>query len=188
MAPATVAFAIVPRHLLIAALLARHLSSRSLEHIALGSIIGEGAFGKVYLGQDRRTGRLLAVKQLRVAADEVEGGSEAVSNALAEAEAEIGILTTCVHRNIVRCLGSERTAGPAGPGPNAGGFFLHIFMEYVSGGSVASLIGKVGPLGEAVVRVRRPRCWKKKGGRGAVVLCGCLRGESCSVLVLAIGR
>jgi serine/threonine protein kinase len=50
-------------------------------------------------------------------------------------EAEVAVLRTLRHRNIVRYLGTERTEDA-----------FNIFLEYVPGGSIASLIDKFGPL------------------------------------------
>jgi mitogen-activated protein kinase kinase kinase ANP1 len=56
-------------------------------------------------------------------------------------EAEVAVLRQLDHPNIVRYLGTERSADT-----------LNIFLEYVPGGSIASLIEKFGPLAEQVVR------------------------------------
>lgn len=47
------------------------------------------------------------------------------------------------HDNIVRYLGTDRSPGEP----------LSIFLEYVPGGSVRSLLDRFGPFEEAVIRV-----------------------------------
>ena len=96
-------------------------------------IIGQGAFGIVYLGLDVDTGGLLAVKQMAI--------EEVSARELSNLENEINLLKTLEHPNIVRYLGTEVTV-----------HFLTIFLEYVPGGSVKSLIEKFGALEEPVSR------------------------------------
>ncbi len=60
----------------------------------------------------------------------------------AELEGEVRLLRRLSHPNIVRYIGTERT--PAA---------IHIFLEYVPGGSIASLLAKFGSFAESVVRV-----------------------------------
>jgi serine/threonine protein kinase len=45
------------------------------------------------------------------------------------------------HPNIVRYLGTQRDDE-----------FLNIFLEYVPGGSIASLLSKFGPFNERIIR------------------------------------
>lgn len=105
-----------------------------------GELIGEGAFGSVYSGLDNDTGRLMAVKQVRVPRAAAVKGKVAVH--LSGLEADINVLRRLKHPNIVRYLGSERQDD-----------FIHIFLEFVPGGSIAQLLTRFGALCEAVVRV-----------------------------------
>jgi serine/threonine protein kinase/WD40 repeat protein len=98
-----------------------------------GEILGQGAFGVVYLGLNIDTGELMAVKQIAV---------EEVSNReLSSLQNEINLLRTLRHPNIVRYIGTEVT-------PSA----LSILLEYVPGGSLKALIDKFGKLEENVAR------------------------------------
>ena len=58
----------------------------------------------------------------------------------------------CRNEHIVQYIGTERTPDN-----------LNIFLEYIAGGSIASLIDKFGPLQENVVRVSRDE-WMDSAG------------------------
>lgn len=98
-----------------------------------GGIIGEGGFGKVYLGMNADTGELMAVKQVPL-------GSE--SNQQIDAlRREISLMQDLHHPNIVRYFGSEAKDG-----------FLNIFLEYQPGGSIASLLTKFQHFSEKIIQ------------------------------------
>ena len=98
-----------------------------------GEILGQGAFGVVYLGLNIHSGELMAVKKMSL---------EDISNKeLSSIDNEINLLRSLKHANIVRYIGTEIT-------PDS----LSIFLEYVPGGSLKALIDKFGPLEESVVR------------------------------------
>jgi len=86
-----------------------------------GEMLGQGAFGVVYLGLNIETGELMAVKQM--AAEEVS------RRELGALENEINLLRNMRHPNIVRYIGTEVTASS-----------LSIFLEYVPGGSLKVLM------------------------------------------------
>eukprot|EP01031_Cornospumella_fuschlensis_P031888 gene31888-38554_t len=67
-----------------------------------GEVLGQGAFGTVYLGLNIDTGELMAVKQM--ATDEVS------RRELSSLENEISLLRTLRHVNIVRYIGTELSA------------------------------------------------------------------------------
>jgi serine/threonine protein kinase/WD40 repeat protein len=96
-----------------------------------GEILGQGAFGVVCLGLNIETGELMAVKQMTLD-DKKE---------LSSLENEINMLRSLRHPNIVRYIGTEATPST-----------LSIFLEYVPGGSLKSLIDKFGKLEESVAR------------------------------------
>lgn len=98
-----------------------------------GEMLGQGAFGVVYLGLNIESGELMAVKQMSL--DEVS------SRELSSLENEINLLRNMRHPNIVRYIGTEVN-------PTA----LSIFLEYVPGGSLKALISKFGQLEESVAR------------------------------------
>ena len=70
-----------------------------------GELLGTGAFGRVYLGLNEETGELLAVKEVLLS-----GGTMAkAAEQLRALEAEVVLLRTLSHPNIVRYIGTERT-------------------------------------------------------------------------------
>jgi hypothetical protein len=98
-----------------------------------GEILGQGAFGVVYLGLNSDTGELMAVKQM--ATDDVS------KRELSSLENEIHLLRNLRHPNIVRYIGTELN-------PES----MSIFLEYVPGGSLKALIDKFGQLEESVAK------------------------------------
>ena len=98
-----------------------------------GEVLGQGAFGIVYLGLNIDTGELMAVKQM--AMDEV------ATKTLSSLENEIYFLRSLRHPNIVRYIDTEITSTA-----------LSIFLEYVPGGSLKSLVDKFGALEESVAK------------------------------------
>ena len=102
-----------------------------------GELIGAGAFGRVYMGMNLESGELMAVKQVSLSECEASRREDHV-RAL---ENEVAVLRRLRHVNIVRYLGTERTDDA-----------LNIFLEYVPGGSIHSLLVKFGSFGESVVR------------------------------------
>eukprot|EP00500_Bicosoecida_sp_ms1_P004052 CAMPEP_0203807038 /NCGR_PEP_ID=MMETSP0115-20131106/839_1 /ASSEMBLY_ACC=CAM_ASM_000227 /TAXON_ID=33651 /ORGANISM="Bicosoecid sp, Strain ms1" /LENGTH=2508 /DNA_ID=CAMNT_0050715707 /DNA_START=176 /DNA_END=7698 /DNA_ORIENTATION=- len=99
-----------------------------------GEVLGAGAYGTVYLGLNLDSGELMAVKQLDT--------SEVSAKELLALEHEVSMMDRFDHENIVRYLGTEHTEET-----------LSIFLEYVPGGSIRSLVNRFGKLDEAVVRV-----------------------------------
>lgn len=89
-----------------------------------GEMLGQGAFGVVYLGLNIDTGELMAVKQM--ATEEVS------KRELSSLENEITVLRNLSDPNIVRYIGTELSAES-----------LSIFLEYVPGGSLKSLVSLV---------------------------------------------
>ncbi|RKP06052.1 kinase-like domain-containing protein [Thamnocephalis sphaerospora] len=104
-----------------------------------GSMIGTGSFGHVYLGLNPLTGELLAAKQVEL--PNRSGQDERRERMLEALQREIDLLKDLDHENIVRYLGSQRDDQ-----------HLNIFLEYVPGGSVASMLINYGPFKEAMVK------------------------------------
>ncbi len=86
--------------------------------------LGKGAFGIVFLAEDRKIGRLVAVKQLVK-----KGGSDSEIYRRFMQEARIGAQLD--HLNIVNVLSLEEDDGSA-----------CIIMEYIGGGSLTSYLKK----------------------------------------------
>ena len=97
---------------------------------SLGSKIGTGSFGVVHVGMNTHTGQLMAVKSVELS-----------PAAMKDVRVEVDVLKSLSHVNIVRYLGAERN-----------GETLHIFQEWVPGGSVTTLLNKFGPFSGAVIR------------------------------------
>lgn len=73
-----------------------------------GALIGSGSFGSVYLGMNKSTGLLMAVKQVDLPAGNSEGGAyvEPRKKSMLDAlEREIELLKVLKHQNIVQYLG-----------------------------------------------------------------------------------
>ncbi|XP_077398233.1 mitogen-activated protein kinase kinase kinase 3 [Festucalex cinctus] len=103
-----------------------------------GKLLGQGAFGRVYLCYDVDTGRELAAKQVQFDPDSPETSKE-----VSALECEIQLLKNLHHERIVQYYGclrdrNERT--------------LTIFMEYMPGGSVKDQLKAYGALTESVTR------------------------------------
>ncbi|WEJ97230.1 ATP binding [Yamadazyma tenuis] len=102
-----------------------------------GARIGSGSFGTVYLGMSPFTGELMAVKQVSLNNSQPES-----QNLMVEAlQHEMLLLKNLNHKNIVRYLGSSISEE-----------HLNIFLEYVPGGSVQSMLMSYGPFEEPLIR------------------------------------
>jgi serine/threonine protein kinase len=99
-----------------------------------GGLLGVGAYGKVYLGLNLDTGELIAVKQISL-----EQQQEKEARAI---EHEVRLLRNLHHENIVQYFGTS-VEGDA----------LNIFLEYVPGGSISSLLLKFQHFSEQVIQV-----------------------------------
>uniref|UniRef100_A0ACD6AC01 Uncharacterized protein n=2 Tax=Avena sativa TaxID=4498 RepID=A0ACD6AC01_AVESA len=104
-----------------------------------GDLIGSGAFGQVYLGMDLDSGELLAVKQVLIGTS-IATRDKAQAN-VRELEDEVKLLKNLSHPNIVRYIGTVREEDS-----------LNILLEFVPGGSIQSLLGRLGAFPEAVIR------------------------------------
>ena len=93
-------------------------------------LLGEGAFGKVWLADDLVLGRPVALKTLRVPA-----GSDDAAPALAALRKEAQFLAGVHHPNVVQVYGWRQ-----------GGDEHYLVLQYVAGGSLHDLVKKEGPL------------------------------------------
>ncbi|TFK29968.1 Pkinase-domain-containing protein [Coprinopsis marcescibilis] len=105
-----------------------------------GALIGAGSFGKVYLGMDASNGLLMAVKQVELPQG-TGPNQERKKSMLSALEREIELLKVLQHENIVQYLYSSLDEE-----------YLNIFLEYVPGGSVATLLQNYGAFEEGLVR------------------------------------
>ncbi|EKF27506.1 protein kinase, putative [Trypanosoma cruzi marinkellei] len=105
---------------------------RGLMHVSLAhkALIGKGSFGVVFQAMDRDTNHIIAVKEISFSA-----GSE--SKVLKAVRKELALLKLLDHPHIVKCLGEECEES-----------CLRIYMEYVSGGSISSVLRTFGPFQE----------------------------------------
>ncbi|KAL3999686.1 immunoglobulin heavy chain [Sarotherodon galilaeus] len=113
-------------------------SPRAPTNWRLGKLLGQGAFGRVFLCYDADTGRELAVKQVQFDPESPETSKE-----VSALECEIQLLKNLCHERIVQYYGClrdtmERT--------------LSIFMEYMPGGSIKDQLKSYGALTENVTR------------------------------------
>ncbi|RXM33972.1 Mitogen-activated protein kinase kinase kinase 19 [Acipenser ruthenus] len=102
-----------------------------------GDILGRGAYGTVYCGLTSQ-GQLIAVKQVALDSSD-QATAEKEYQRLQE---EVDLLKTLHHSNIVGFLGTCLEVN-----------IVSIFMEFVPGGSVASIINRFGPLPEKVFAI-----------------------------------
>lgn len=98
-------------------------------HWTRGQLIGTGSFGNVYLAFNTFTGDVMAVKQVKISGD-----SDTLVKGL---KREVEFLRELDHENIVQYRGFKRENTT-----------INIFLEYVSGGSLASYIQENGVLSE----------------------------------------
>ncbi|KOS19617.1 Protein kinase byr2 [Escovopsis weberi] len=107
-----------------------------------GALIGQGSFGCVYLALHAVTGELLAVKQVEMPAPGANSQSDNRKKSMIDAlKREIGLLRELRHPNIVQYLGCSSSSE-----------HLNIFLEYVPGGSVQTMLNSYGALPEPLVR------------------------------------
>ena len=97
-----------------------------------GKLLGEGGFGEVYLGLDEDMGNLIAVKHVKI-------DSRANSDALVQLLNEVELMARLTHPSIVKYMSMETFEG-----------YCNIFMEYVPGGSVLSVLEEFGPFTDEV--------------------------------------
>uniref|UniRef100_A0A8C7VJQ2 Mitogen-activated protein kinase kinase kinase 2 n=1 Tax=Oncorhynchus mykiss TaxID=8022 RepID=A0A8C7VJQ2_ONCMY len=104
----------------------------------LGKLLGQGAFGRVFLCYDADTGRELAVKQVQFDPESPETSKE-----VSALECEIQLLKNLCHERIVQYYGCLRDSNER---------TLSIFMEYMPGGSIKDQLKSYGALTENVTR------------------------------------
>ncbi|KAL8117586.1 mitogen-activated protein kinase kinase kinase 5-like [Apium graveolens] len=106
-------------------------------HWNKGKLIGRGTFGSVYVGSDRETGALCAMKEVELVANDQKS-----AECIRQLEQEIQLLSHLKHPNIVQYYGSE-TVGDR----------FYIYLEYVHPGSLVNYIrDHCGTITESIVR------------------------------------
>mmetsp|Transcript_4358 Transcript_4358/g.7941 ORF Transcript_4358/g.7941 Transcript_4358/m.7941 type:complete len:599 (+) Transcript_4358:2-1798(+) len=105
----------------------RSRRSTKVSNFRKGSLLGKGAYGEVNLSLELSTGRLMAVKSVPL----TRVSKAAVASFLKEVE----LLKNLRHKNVVQYLDARQDDTN-----------LYIFLEYVSGGSLVSLLKQFGPL------------------------------------------
>ncbi|XP_063115053.1 mitogen-activated protein kinase kinase kinase 19 isoform X1 [Cavia porcellus] len=99
-----------------------------------GEILGKGAYGTVYCGLTSQ-GQLIAVKQVTLDTSD----KSATEREYRKLQEEVDLLKALKHVNIVTYLGTCLEEN-----------IVSIFMEFVPGGSISSIISRFGPLPEMV--------------------------------------
>ncbi|KAG6556059.1 hypothetical protein Mapa_002000 [Marchantia paleacea] len=94
-----------------------------------GDLIGAGAFGKVNLALNRENGELFAVKSIEC--------NERNTSEMLAMKNEVQILSSLDSPYVVKCLGSSFSL-------ESGKSMHNVFVEYMSGGSLADLMKKFG--------------------------------------------
>lgn len=105
-----------------------------------GARIGAGSFGTVYLGMDPTSGELMAVKQVQISRGPLKQNN--MDRQQIEAlQREMALLKDLNHENIVRYYGLSDD-----------GTCLNIFLEYIPGGLVQTMLQLYGPFEEPLIR------------------------------------
>jgi serine/threonine protein kinase len=95
-----------------------------------GEMIGRGAYGCVYKALDSETGQIFVVKEVAL-----DMGSKEDTSYRDRLMDELEICQNVSHKNVVSYLGHEHDDS-----------HLRIFLEYVAGGPMSSVLREFGPL------------------------------------------
>ncbi|KAL5007408.1 hypothetical protein ScPMuIL_016214 [Solemya velum] len=101
-----------------------------------GNVLGKGAFGTVWCGLTNE-GQLIAVKQIELNTNDRDKAKREYE----KVQEEVELLKTLNHKNIVGYLGTGLEEN-----------IVSIFMQFVPGGSIASILARFGALDESVFR------------------------------------
>ncbi|KAH3695504.1 hypothetical protein DPMN_082964 [Dreissena polymorpha] len=105
-------------------------------HWVKGRQLGSGAFSTCYQSRDVKTGTIMALKQISFCRN-YKSEQDKVIETITE---EIHMMSKLSHPNIVRLLGATRQ-----------GCHFNMFVEWMPGGSVASLLATYGRFSEEVM-------------------------------------
>eukprot|EP01062_Namystynia_karyoxenos_P073051 TRINITY_DN6984_c0_g1_i1.p1 TRINITY_DN6984_c0_g1~~TRINITY_DN6984_c0_g1_i1.p1 ORF type:complete len:1107 (+),score=138.99 TRINITY_DN6984_c0_g1_i1:123-3443(+) len=111
------------------------LTEEDLKCWRQGRQLGKGAYGTVYEGL-LRNGKVIAVKCVELGANRAEEEEKQLL-------LEIELLSSLSHPHIVQYLGADVSHKDN---------VLHVMLEYMPGGSLASVVRKFGPLDLVTVR------------------------------------
>lgn len=106
-----------------------------------GDLIGKGTYGRVYLALNATTGDMIAVKQVEKPRTESDRADARQAGMIEALKSEIALLKNLEHPNVVTYLGWEESHK-----------YLSIFLEYVPGGSIASVYRKHKKFEEPVIK------------------------------------
>ncbi|KAG9246364.1 BcSTE11, mitogen-activated protein kinase [Calycina marina] len=106
-----------------------------------GALIGQGSFGSVYLALHAVTGELLAVKQVETPSPGSIQNDARKKSMIDALKREITLLRDLQHPNIVQYLGCSSSVDT-----------LNIFLEYVPGGSIQTMLNSYGAIREPLIR------------------------------------
>ncbi|XP_076932968.1 mitogen-activated protein kinase kinase kinase 5-like [Bidens hawaiensis] len=102
-----------------------------------GKLIGRGTFGSVYVGSNRETGALCAMKEVEILPDDPKS-----AESIKQLQQEIDVLSKLKHPNIVQYYGSEIVEDR-----------FYIYLEYVHPGSINKYVrDHCGGMTESIVR------------------------------------
>ncbi|CAD8059539.1 unnamed protein product [Paramecium sonneborni] len=103
-----------------------------------GDLIGKGAFSEVYQALDNKTGKILAIKTVKL-----QGGKDQIHRTINALKAEIKLLKKLQHKNIIKYYFTEISSDQT---------YVDIALEYIAQGSLRKVINKVR-LDEPNVRI-----------------------------------
>ncbi|CAG8632694.1 23894_t:CDS:10, partial [Cetraspora pellucida] len=106
-----------------------------------GRLIGKGNFGKVYLALNLSSSEVVAVKQIEQPLTPSDKRNERHKVQIKSFKDEMEILKDLDHEHIVSYIGYEENEEN-----------INIFLEYVNGGSIGTVLRSNGPFKEPVVR------------------------------------
>lgn len=98
-----------------------------------GELLGEGSFGRVYAGLNQQTGELMAVKELELVTRHKAGLQSTVMQQLQELQQELELYKNLQHMHVVTYIDHHFDKRRS---------TLYIFLEYVPGGSIASMLDR----------------------------------------------
>jgi serine/threonine protein kinase len=102
-----------------------------------GDTLGTGSLGSVFKALDQRTGEIFAVKEVRI--DQKDDHDVKFMRAL---ENELTICQDLKHPHIVSYLGHDYIDSR-----------LHIYLEYMAGGSISQILSQFGPLDDSLIAI-----------------------------------